>query len=260
MLSTRRMRLPSVEGLTLNGVPLERMMLGLGPDGVTVDAAKPIVSVQDMPGRDGGLDLTLTDPTGAAYMDRRTITLDLYAVGGEDDILAAKTRLGALAGTIATISWRTLPGAYRGRLSLDQWDDKWAGPGMVATSVHATIDAAPTLTGPTRTTTLTNGANTVRVKGNRPCWPVWTLTPAANTRTITIRDAHGHHLTVTAATAITGRVTITTSPDTRATRINGNLTAPTLDSDYFPLLPGTDTITLTGITSGTVTHQPLTLI
>ena len=66
-----------------------------------------------MPGRDGQLDLTLEDPTGAAYMGNRAITLSLYAIGGEDDILAAKTRLAALAGTIVTLSWRSCPANTR---------------------------------------------------------------------------------------------------------------------------------------------------
>lgn len=74
MLYQRRMRLPHVEDPTLNGVPLERMMLSLSSDGVTIDAAKPTLSMQDMPGRDGRLDLTLTDPTGAAYMGDRAIS------------------------------------------------------------------------------------------------------------------------------------------------------------------------------------------
>ena len=88
MLYQRRMRLPHVEDPTLNGTPLERMMLSLTSDGVTIGNAEPMVSVQDMPGRDGRLDLTLTDPSGAAYMGDRAITLSLYAIGGEDDILA----------------------------------------------------------------------------------------------------------------------------------------------------------------------------
>ena len=34
---------------------------------------------------------------------------------------------------------------------------------------------------------------------------------------------------------------------------------PTLDSDYFPLPPGVNTVTLTGCT-GTLAYRPLTLI
>jgi len=85
MLYQRRMRLPHVEDPTLNGVPLERMMFSLAADGITIDATKPTTSTQDMPGRDGQLDLTLEDPTGAAYMGNRAITLNLYAIGGGDD-------------------------------------------------------------------------------------------------------------------------------------------------------------------------------
>lgn len=260
MLYQRRMRLPHVEDPTLNGVPLERMMFSLAADGITIDATKPTTSTQDMPGRDGQLDLTLEDPTGAAYMGNRAITLNLYAIGGEDDILAAKTRLAALAGTIVTLSWRSLPGEYRGRMSLGAWADKWAGPRQIATLVTVSIDAHPYLIGRGRSIALKTGANTITVKGNRPCWPAWALTPASGAKTIAIRDAHGHKLTLASATAITGRITIDTSPDSRELRVNGNLMTPTLDSDYFPLLPGSNTITTTGISAATLAYRPLTLI
>lgn len=259
MLYQRRMRLPHVEDPTLNGTPLERMMLSLTSAGVTIGNAEPTVSMQDMPGRDGRLDLTLTDPSGAAYMGNRTITLNLYAIGGEDDILTAKTRLAALAGTIVTLSWRGLPGEYRGRMSLGAWEDKWAGPRQIATLVQAEIDARPYLIGRTITAALKTGANTIHAKGNRPCWPTWTLTPASGAKTVSVKDAHGHTLAIAGTTAITGRITIDTDPDHRELRVNGNLMTPTLESDYFPLPPGVNTITLTGCT-GTLTYQPLSII
>ena len=62
--------------------------------------------------------------------------------------------------------------------------------------------------------------------------------PAADAKTVSIKDAHGHKLAVTSTTAITGRISIDTDPDHRELRVNGNLMAPTLESDYFPLLPG----------------------
>ena len=259
MLYQRRMRLPHVEDPTLNGVPLERMMLSLSSDGVTIDNAEPTVSMQDMPGRDGRLDLTLTDPTGAAYMGDRAITLNLYAIGGEDDILAAKQRLAALAGTIVTLSWRGLPGEYRGRMSLGAWADKWAGGHQIATLVQAEIAAHPYLIGRSQSIALKTDANTIHVKGNRPCWPTWTLTPAANAKTVSIKDTHGHTLAIASTTAITGRISIDTDPDHRELRVNGNLTAPTLESDHFPLPPGVNTLTLTGC-AGILTYRPLTLI
>lgn len=259
MLYQRRMRLPHVEDPTLNGTPLERMMLSLTSDGVTIGNAEPMVSVQDMPGRDGRLDLTLTDPSGAAYMGDRAITLALYAIGGEDDILAAKTRLAALAGTIVTLSWRGLPGEYRGRMSLGAWEDKWAGPRQIATLVQAEIDARPYLIGRTITVALKTGANTIHVKGNRPCWPTWTLTPASGAKTVSVKDAHGHTLAIAGTTAITGRISIDTDPDHRELRVNGNLMTPTLESDYFPLPPGVHTLALTGC-AGILTYRPLSII
>ena len=260
MLYQRRMRLPHVEDPTLNGVPLERMMFSLAADGITIDATKPTTSTQDMPGRDGQLDLTLEDPTGAAFLGNRAITLTLYAIGGEDDILAAKTRLAALAGTIVTLSWRSLPGEYEGRMSLGAWEDKWAGPRQIAATVTMSIDAHPYLIGRSRSIALKTGANTIHVKGNRPCWPTWTLTPASGAKTISIKDAHGHTLAIASTTAITGRISIITDPDHRELRVNGNLMTPTLESDYFPLLPGLNTLTLTGATAASLAYRPLTLI
>ncbi|WP_236023766.1 phage distal tail protein [Bifidobacterium miconis] len=244
----------------LNNVPLERMMFSLSSGGMTIDAVESSVSVQDMPGRDGRLDLTLTDPTGAAYMGNRDITLNLYSIGTEDDILAAKQRLTALSGTMVTLSWRGLPGHYRGRLGLGAWNDKWAGGHLVATLVTITVNAYPYLIGRKLSITLQPGVNTIRVKGNRPCWPIWTLTPASGAKTVDAQDAHGHKLTFTSVTAITGDITIETDPDSRELRVNGNLMTPTLDSDYFPLLPGANTLTLAGIASASVAYQPLTLI
>ena len=187
MLYQRRMRLPHVEDPTLNGVPLERMMLSLSSDGITIDNAEPTVSVQDMPGRDGRLDLPLTDVT-------------------------------------------------------------------------VSIAAAPYLIGRSRSITLKTGANAIHIRGNRPCWPAWTLTPAANAKTGSIKDAHGHTLAVTSTTAITGRISIDTDPDHRELRVNGNLMTPTLESDYFPLLPGLNTLTLTGAPAASLAYRPLTLI
>ena len=69
-----------------------------------------------------------------------------------------------------------------------------------------------------------------------------------------------HKLAVTSTTAITGRISIDTDPDHRELRVNGNLMTPTLESDYFPLLPGLNTLTLTGATAASLAYRPLTLI
>ncbi len=148
----------------------------------------------------------------------------------------------------------------RGTLKLGAWEDKWTGDHQIATLVQATIDAHPCLIGRTITAALKTGATTIHAKGNRPCWPTWTIAPANGAKTISVKDAHGHTLAIAGMTAITGRITIITDPDKRELRVNGNLMAPTLESDYFPLLPGLNTLTLTGATSASLTYRPLTLI
>ena len=84
--------------------------------------------------------------------------------------------------------------------------------------------------------------------------------PRRRAKTVSIKDAHGHKLAVTSTTAITGRISIDTDPDHRELRVNGNLMAPTLESDYFPLLPGLNMLTLTGATAASLRVQALTLI
>lgn len=133
-------------------------------------------------------------------------------------------------------------------------------PRQIATLVTVSIDVHPYLIGRSRSIALKTDANTIHVKGNRPCWPTWTLTPAADAKTVSIKDAHGHKLAVTSTTAITGRISIDTDPDHRELRVNGNLMAPTLESDYFPLLPGLNMLTLTGATAASLAYRPLTLI
>ena len=145
-------------------------------------------------------------------------------------------------------------------MSLSAWEDKWAGTRQIATLVTMSIDANPHLIGRSRSITLKTGANAIHVKGNRPCWPTWTLTPASGAKTVTVQDAHGHKLAFASTAAITGRITIETDPDMRELRVNGNLMTPTLESDYFPLLPGTNAITTAGTSAATLAYRPLTLI
>nr|WP_258177900.1 hypothetical protein [Gardnerella vaginalis] len=56
-----------------------------------------------------------------------------------------------------------------------------------------------------------------------------------------------------------GVLTINANPQSRNCRINNNVILPTIDSDYFTLLPGANTITCTGC-SGTLGVTPLTLM
>ena len=261
MLSTLHMPTPSVDDVRLDGTPLEKVMLGVGKDGITVGTSDPSISTESIPGRNGVLDVTLEDETGAAYAGTRTITASLYTAGGEDDIFAAKSWLGALNGKNTTLSWRGMPGEWRGRLSVGEWSDVVTHGGMLQVStVEVSMSAMPCLYAPTRKATLRNGANRIHVRGNRPAWPTITLTPSNGAKSVRVDDGHGHSIQLNATgKTLSGSITISADPDSRACRINGNLKAPTLESDYFPLLPGLQSLTLTNC-SGSLAYEPLTLI
>lgn len=261
MLSTLHMPTPSVDDVRLDGTPLERVMLGVGKDGITVGKSDQSISTESIPGRNGVLDVTLEDETGAAYAGMRTITATLFTAGGEDDIFAAKSWLGALNGRNTTLSWRDMPGEWRGRLSVGEWFDVVTHGGVLQVStVEISMSAMPCLYAPPRSATLHAGATSIHVRGNRPAWPTITLAPSNGARSVRVEDGHGHAIELAATgQTLTGSITISTDPDGRECRINGNLKAPTLESDYFPLLPGLQTLTLANC-SGSLEYEPLTLI
>lgn len=230
-------------------------MLALTDAGIEIASSSPSVQAQSIPGRDGELDTTLTDPTGAAYTGMRMLTLHLYTRGGEDDITATKVRLGALHGTQASVRWRQLPGEYVGRMSVGQWGDHWSDDRLYAAEVDITLSASPYLLGTLHTIPLTGGMQRVTVEGNRPAWPIWSLTPDPGTRTIAV-DTHARRIMMRAAGGtLSGQAVIETDPDSRKATLNGNPHPLTLDSDYYPILPGTQTISLGGCT-GKLTYRP----
>lgn len=255
MASIRDVLDVKIGGRTLTG-----MGIGLASGGATVGATTPATSEQTPPGRDGTLDLTLVDARSAAYTGRRTIEINVYAAGTETEVITAKTTVAALHGTVTTITWRGLPGSWHGRVSVGEWSDVIASGRLAASTATISMDAMPCLYGQTVRATLASGANSLRVTGNRPTWPCITLNPTSGSKTASVSDGRGHKIEITATgQQLTGAITIETDPDGRSCRIAGNLTAPTLDSDYFPLLPGTMGLTLSGCT-GSVSYEPLTLI
>lgn len=244
----------------IGGRTLTSMGIGLASGGATVGATTPATSEQTPPGRDGTLDLTLVDARSAAYTGRRTIEINVYAAGTETDVIMAKTTVAALHGTVTTITWRGLPGSWHGRVAVGEWSDVIASGRLAASTATISMSAMPCLYAPTRAVTLHAGANSIHVRGNRPAWPTFTLTPTNEAKSVRVEDGHGHAIELVATgQTFTGSITISTDPDSRECRINGNLKAPTLESDYFPLLPGLQSLTLANCSSS-LEYEPLTLI
>ncbi|MBW3092640.1 3-hydroxy-3-methylglutaryl CoA synthase [Bifidobacterium sp. 82T10] len=244
------------QSLTLNNTPISHYGTWLTNAALEIDATQPTTTITEIPGHTP-IDQSLEDAIGSAIPNRRTITLHLRTIGDENDALQTKTKIGALAGTLGTIRWRNLPGEYRGRITVGAWQDVWSWGVWTYAECDLTIDADPYLYDRQRSKPLKAGDNLVRVDGNRPAWPTYTLTPANGAKSITVADKRGHHITINRGTAITGQIVIDTSQSTA--RIAGNLVPVTIDSDYFPILPKTTTITCTNCT-GTIAYQPLTLI
>lgn len=241
----------------LDGAPLEGVMLAVEQDGISVGESKPVTASQSMPGRHGDIDLTLADEMGAAYAGSREISVNVFTYGAEDDITHAKQWLGALNGKRTSFRYRDLPGEWRGRLSVGEWSDTWAMDRLILAKTTFTIQADPLLYGPRRVRSLVEGRTVFAVRGNRPAWPVFTLTPKSGARTLAVGDGT-HAVTLPdVGSAYSGSVVVDCAA--HAVRVNGNLSRITLDSDYFPLLPKLAAITCTNC-SGSLSYEPLTLI
>lgn len=249
-------RVPVIEQthILLDGRPLD--WYGLDPTSgvLAVESPDMATSYRTVPGMAGSHDLTLTDPLGAAYPGRRKVKLGVVAVGDDDEAVEARLRLGALIGRQTTIRYRSMPGAWHGRLSIGDWDERALGPRYVDAATTITLDAYPHLLGGPVTVRLAAGGNRIRVPGNRCAWPTFNLSVAVDSANqIGITDEHGHELYVQPGAPMSQGTRVDVDMRAGTARVNGNLTPVTLASDFFPLLPGVNVVTCT---TGTVTFQP----
>lgn len=254
----RRGSLP-VDDLSVlvNGRPVTSYGIWVTSAAMEIAAADPTIETVEVPGRES-VDLSLEDTLGAAIPGRRTITLHVRTVGDEHDIVDAKIRAGSLHGMTGAIRWRNLPGDYEGRISIGAWADEYRHGRLAMAETDITFNATPYLIGPECVQEIQSGVPTlVRIEGNRPTPPVWTLTPDSGVTQVTVADDRGDRITVNPATAITGTIVIDCAAQTA--RIAGNLVPVTIDSDYFALTSPYVRISVQGA-SGTVSYRPRTYI
>lgn len=242
----------------VNGTPISSYGLWVTSAAMEIASGDPSTDMVEVPGRES-VDLSLEDVQGAAIPERRTITLHVRTVGDESDIVSTKIRAGSLHGMTGSIRWRNLPGDYEGRISIGAWTDAYRHGRLATAETDITFNAAPYLIGTVeRVQKIQSGVPTlVRVEGNRPAPPVWTLTPDSGVTQVTISDDRGDSITVNPATEITGIIVIDCAAQTA--RIAGNLAPVTIDSDYFALTSPYVRISVQGA-SGTVSYRPRTYI
>lgn len=245
-LTRRRYDLDNVAPLSLDGHPLD--WYGADPsDGwLQIDSVDIATSFQQVPGRSGGIDMTLEDETGAAAIGRLSISLGIVISGDEQQAVESKLRIGTLIGRDVTVKWRALPGEYHGRLSRDAWSDIHLGPVFFQSTTTLTISADPFLRYPRQTIPLLDGEDAFlfTVPGNRPTRPRFTLTPTAGVERVLIRDNGERAMTVKLPAAADGDRPLVVDAETRTLRFGSALAGLTLDSDWFNLTPGRHSITI----------------
>lgn len=221
--------------LMLNGKCLD--WYGVCLSGKEIGEARPVVSYASVPGKSGHTDLTLEDGSGNAYMETRLVRFLFTAVGDSFEIMESKLRIGTLNGRIVEAWCTGFPGAFRGRMSVGEWNDS----GRIST-VTVSIDSDPHLKGVDHELVLAAGTNVFSVEGNRPTFPRFEIVPAVGTKTVKVEYA-GKFVQVN---SVFGLLKLSVDSGEESCRIGSSLTMPTLDSDYFAIAPGNIVIKMTG--------------
>ncbi len=216
------------DSVCIDGRPLD--WWGLWLVGLDVGEAKPATSMVSVPGRDGAADLTL-DVHGRAALGRRTVSVQLLALGDRWGLIDRKRRLGEVAGREVGVRVAPLGVEFRGRASLSAWEDSVSGA-----RVTLTLDAEPAGYGAERSAQVGASQSAFLVGGNSPTWPTVTATPPASAQTwaLTLDGAAFEVADVT----FDGLKELVIDMGASTCRYGGALVTPTLQSDYADLAPG----------------------
>lgn len=254
-----RRRLPVDDGsLTVNGIRLGSLGWWLTSGAVEVADATPVTSYADIPGMGGSVDQTLTDEMGYAYTGRRAVTCHLRTVGNEVDAIDSMERLAVFHGADVRLRWRGLPGAFVGRARLENRADTWSRGRYAFTECDLVVDAAPFLVGDAVSVVLPN--TSLAIDGNRPAWPVISFVTSVPSTRVGVSDGRGHSVMIQSGASISSGSRVVIDCAEHVCTIAGNKVMPTLASDYFPILPGKPTLSLTSATIATVTYSPAWMI
>ena len=220
----QRMPADPLMHILLDGRPLDWYGLSATDGVLAIEAPDLAVAYQNAPGMAGSHDVTLDDPLGCAYPGLRRIALGVVTVGEDDEMMDARRRLGSLIGRLATLSYRELPGQWRGRVTIKDWDERMLGPCRVDCATPIVMDAYPHIMG-------------------------------RAVSALSIKDGRGHTIGIRPATTLPAGTSVLVDCKAQTTRANGTLAPVSLDTDYFALLPGMNTLTLSGA-AGRCEHEP----
>lgn len=221
--------------LSIDGTPLAA--LGCWLTDARLGDAAPSTAYGDMPGRAGGIDRTLTGPTGAAIPARRECEFDIATDCDSHRRAWVRFALGAYLGKTVEVLYAPLQASLRGRLSAGAWSDS----NGISTCTLA-LDAEPYALGEVKTST-----STANVEGSAWAEPVFDIEVKSarpnvdivldGVRVMRVPSASGNF-------AVGTRLAVDSSA--HAVKVNGNLACPTLDSEWPALAPGTHTVSCEG--------------
>lgn len=238
----------------INGTPISELGFMLGEDGIKLAQPELKTSSVTVPGLSGALDTTLEDETLRAYMNPIEISVSLVAVGEPDEISAVRANLVRLQGRRGTLSCYLTDGEWRGRWRISELEER--GKSRRAIVATLILSAQPWIYGRTTVVKLKNGVNKLNVLGNVPCFPKFSLNVDADS--VKITNQNSLFLEFNIGAHMNGKLEIDTMPESRRCRINGNLLLPSIDSTFFTLRPGFNTLTCDEC-SGDLTYSPLFL-
>lgn len=221
--------------LSIDGTPLAA--LGCWLADARLGDAPPSTAYGDMPGRAGGIDQTLTGPTGAAIPARRECEFDIATDCDSHRRAWTRFALGAYLGKTVEVLYAPLQASLRGRLSAGAWSDS----NGISTCTLA-LDAEPYALGESKTST-----GSLVVEGSAWAEPTFDITvKTARPNVDLMLDGLRAMRVPSASGSFPAGTRIAIDSAAHAVRVHGNLACPTLDSEWPVLAPGAHTVSCEG--------------
>lgn len=243
----------SFEGaVRINGSPIEELGFSVCYPGMRVSAPEPIVKFQRMPGGSVAIDTTLRDEDGNAPLKERTVTLTMCTIGHVEDIARMQANLAALTGSLMTIQCGNAP-TWRGYAVFKNWQPVFAFGNTAKYKCDLVLTAEPFAYGAPATVSISGDVH-ITVDGDRPCWPHFKL--KATSDEVIINCSSSSKLLTFEGLSDGATLEIESTPQARVARVNRTVVVPTLQSDFFPLIPGIVDLSITGA-SGVMSFTPL---
>lgn len=243
----------SFEGaVRINGSPIEELGFSVCHPGMRVSAPEPMIKFQRMPGSSVAIDTTLRDEDGNAPLKERTITITMSTIGLVEDIARVQANMAALTGSLMTVQCGDAP-TWRGYATVKNWNPIYIFGKTAKYKCDLVLTAEPLAYGATSTINVAGNIQ-VFIDGDRPCWPHFKL--KATSDEVIINCSSSSKLLTFEGLSDGATLEIESTPQARVARMNGTIVVPTLQSDFFPLIPGVVDLSVTGA-SGVMSFTPL---